>query len=564
MREALGPRLPLLALVGVLAWSTTVVVVAFNPVPHPGGDNAGYLSLAHDLFANGRYTDVFDPEGLPHTKYPPFFPLVLAGLMALGARGWIAFKSVAAISTVATVGATQLWATRRLGVLGGSAVALLVATAAAVVYYSHWVLSDPLFLALTIGGLAALERAEEETGGDLDVRWLALGVTATLLAYLTRSAGLPLAVALLAWLASRRRWRPAAASALALALPALAWWWRGRSASVASYAEEFWMVDPYQPALGTVGVLGLGPRLASNLRAYLLDHGPGGLVGGEAGWVPVLGVAVTAAAVAGWVLRARKGVGPTELFFPMYGGLILLWPEVWAGDRFALPLYPVMLLYAAEALRASSNRLPSTARTTVGAVAFAVVFLPAGRHAFVESRVTAECAAYARSAGPYACYGPGVAGFVAAAVWSGEALPDDAAVLSRKPRHFYLLSGRPSRAFPFTDDAEDHLELADRLGARYVLLDQWDGLAGRYVGGAVRNRPHGFCYLRAFGDPRAGGAQLLGVRGPEEQPAGGGAEDEAVQVAGCPTSYQARTVDDGYVSSASASWEIPLLSRPGA
>ena len=112
MSASLRRRLFLFA---ALAVSATVVYAAFNPAPHSGGDNAGYLSLGHDLYANGTYTDAFDPDGLPHTKYPPVFPALLALLMWLGAGSWVAFKATAAVSTVAAVGLTYLWAERRLG-----------------------------------------------------------------------------------------------------------------------------------------------------------------------------------------------------------------------------------------------------------------------------------------------------------------------------------------------------------------------------------------------------------------------------------------------------------------
>ena len=54
--------------------SVVVVVTTFNPAPHTGGDNAGYVSLAYTLLKNHAYTEIFDPAHLPHTKYPPVFP----------------------------------------------------------------------------------------------------------------------------------------------------------------------------------------------------------------------------------------------------------------------------------------------------------------------------------------------------------------------------------------------------------------------------------------------------------------------------------------------------------
>ena len=241
--------------------SAAVVSTAFTTIPHTGGDNAGYISLAHGLLVDGSYLDVFDPERMKHTKYPPVFPGLLAMMIALGARTWGTLKLAAAVPTVLAVVATYVWAERRVGVWAAFGVAVLLTFSSGIVYYSHWVLSDPLFLALTILALAALSvwdaaQQEEVDGGpdELSGRrqtvWLGVGVSAAGLAYFTRSAGLPLVLALLGWLAFSRRWRALAGSAAVLGVPMLAWWLRGRGAGVAQYGTEFWMVNPYDPAEG--------------------------------------------------------------------------------------------------------------------------------------------------------------------------------------------------------------------------------------------------------------------------------------------------------------------------
>ena len=536
------------------ALSVIIVTTAFNPVPHTGGDNAGYIALAHSLITTGSYTDAFDPEGLPHTKYPPVFPGLLAVLIGLGARTWVALKMTAVVSTVAAVAFTYLWAERSVGALTAFAVGLLLATSSGVVYYSHWVLSDPLFVAFTIAALFALAHADQEGARPA---WLIVGVLAAGLAYFTRSAGLPLIVALLAWLGIRGRWRVLGITAVSLALPMLAWLWRGRGAGVAQYGTEFWMVDPYQPALGTVGLLGLIPRVFANLSSYVLHHGPAGVIGADGPALSQLGVALAVGAIAGWVLRIKEGISTAEIFFPLYTGLILLWPEVWGGDRFLLPVYPLVFLYGAVALGEVARRIPAAVASPLTAVAFLVLLLPAAGSWIEGTRQASACADVSRARGAWGCYGSQVGFFVAAATWTGPGLPDGSAVLTRKPRHFYVQSGRPSRAFAFEEDAAAHLALADAIGARYVLLDRWDGLASRYVGAAVRQRPGAFCFVRGFGQPEEGGAQLLGILPPAERPAVGRAAGAEVQISACPAEYVAGAAAADY----SASGRIPLLEK---
>jgi hypothetical protein len=137
------------------------------------------------------------------------------------------------------------------------------------------------------------------------------------------------------------------------------------------------------------------------------------------------------------------------------------------------------------------------------------------------------------------CGGRGLGeSFVDAAAWSGANLPDGAAVLTRKPRLFFVESGVPSRTFPFTEDPRTLLALADSLGVRYVLVDRWDGLAGRYVAAAVRNDLGAFCALRGFqGDGAAGALTLpmLGILPPGERSASSPSGD--VRIVRCPASY---------------------------
>jgi 4-amino-4-deoxy-L-arabinose transferase-like glycosyltransferase len=535
--------------------SLDIVLVAFNPAPHTGGDNATYVSLAYSLVEYGTYEELFDPARLPHTIYPPVFPALLAGLMLLGARTWIAFKLVAALSAVAAVAVTFLWAERKVGAAWGFGVALTLALSNALVYYSHWILSDVTFLFFTVLALYASERADEPadgadaSSGSRGARWMALGIGAAGLAYFTRSAGLPLLVAFGAWLIVRRRWRTLAAGAAVWSVPILLWFLRGRAYGQDGYREEFWLVDPYDPSKGRVGALGLLQRTAANAWSYVGSYIPTGIadIGVLAG--AALGLFVVGLGLAGWTWAVRKRVGPTELFLPLYAGLIALWPEIWSGDRFALPLYPILFLYGARFLK--EVRFGRIQPALIGAIACAALILPAAKTLWTSRGYAEMCAAMAQSQGPFGCYGPNIRSFVEVAEWSGANLPPGSAVMTRKPSIFYVLSGLPSRMFPFVVDPDAHLALAEEMGARYVLVDRWDVLAGQYVEGALRRMPGAFCVVENFGERTI----LLGILPPE-------ARGNGLQAGGtaflrrCPAGYK---LDDARLEPPMSPSRIPLL-----
>jgi hypothetical protein len=517
---------PTWAIIGAgLAVAVAGVVSAVAiPTPHPGGDNAGYLALAHSLTQGTGYTELWDPGLVPHTKYPPVLPLVLAGFMALGVQSWFTLKLLVAASAVSlAVLLAFLWVTERRGPVFGGLVAIPVLLSAGWLQASRWILTEPLFLVFTLGCLVAAERALGPEGGE-EVppsarRALLLGVAGLLgvLAFFTRSAGLPLVMALLAALLLARRFRAGAVLGGSFALLAGAWVFRGRRGGEGAYQNEFWMANPYDPELGTIGIGGLLVRMWENLRLYVGEVLPREWWGAaELPWLLALGgILLSGLAVAGWIRRLRPRPGPAELFVPLYLGLILLWPQVWSGDRFLLPLYPFVLFWAGEVIWDGVRRWGRGAAAGAASVAFVLLTLPSVA-AWLELADDASACRRAATEDVFRCHGAGVMEFRDAAAWAGANLPDDAVVVNRKPRIFYVLGGTPGRIFPFSRDPDVLLAEADELGARFLLLDRVDGISGYYLPFVIEARPLAFCWIRGWGDG-GGGTNLFGILPPEER-----------------------------------------------
>ncbi|MEX0980438.1 MAG: hypothetical protein WDZ89_05040, partial [Gemmatimonadota bacterium] len=226
---------------------------------------------------------------------------------------------------------------------------------------------------------------------------------------------------------------------------------------------------------------------------------------------------------------------------------------VWSGDRFALPLYPLLLFYsgsfvldgirawtrgagaaepAGQTGRSSSasrgtsrgnegeewrDAPPSRAGFVIGAALFLLLAAPA-LLAWSHSvqRASACRAVQALSGGdPFTCY-PGPTGeFVAAARWTGEHLPDGAVVLARKPRLFFVLSGVKSRMYPLSREPEVFREAARDAGAGYLLMDHVDDVGPYYLSSILLERPDFFCSMIAWGRAEEETTKLLGIV-PEE------------------------------------------------
>jgi hypothetical protein len=506
----------------LFAWLT------FQPTPHTGGDNAAYISLAQSLLERGEYREIYDPAAPPHTQYPPVFPLILAFAMTIGLQPWVQLKIIIALFGAAAVGFSFLWIRRRGRPVLALGAAALLALGPGVHTEMHWVLSDVPFWFFTAAALWAYERVPPALRGRFII-----AVVATVLAYFTRSAGLPLALAALAWLAWRRRWRQLAMLAGVLIPLVFLWWLRARAEGGVDYVSQFLYVNPYSPALGRIGITDLPARMFDNAAKYVQLHLPILLTGRAESWMVLPSLLAFTLAAFGWARRVRRP-GVAELFLPLYLGLLLVWPAVWSGERFLLPALPLLLFYAGDALVWLGNRLDARAGFAAGAAAVALTLLfavPALRIAITNGRACTD--AYRRGE-RYPCLpGPEWRDFFSVAELTREALPEDAVVISRKPRLFYQLSRHPGRVFPFSEDPDSLFLAARAAGARYLVFDYLDRPSQAYVRPILLRRSPAFCVL--FSSPVAGTTVFGILPGGASMP--DSAESETPSFTACGESY---------------------------
>jgi hypothetical protein len=471
-------------------------LLTFEPRPHTGGDNGAYITLGRSLLEHGTYTELWDPAEPPHTKYPPVFPAILAIAMAAGLVPFVQLKLVVLAFSAAAVAFSFLWLrARRRGALA-LGIGILLAIAPGVLREGRWILSDVPFWAFTMIALWALERLRPN-----DWARFAVAAGAILLAYFTRSAGLPLVIAALAWLGWRRHWRQFATLAAVIALPVLLWWLRTRAYGPSGYVNEFWFIDPYLPALGTIGVADMFARMGANLVKYATIHMPVLLAGSRGALFATAGTAIAGLAFAGWLLRVRRPRA-SDLFVLFYLGLILIWPAVWSGERFLLPLLPLLLALAAETIMAATRRLApghDLRAVTLAGVLTAFMAVPG---LVAGARTGLVCTGRYLDGDPFPCLGnPYHEDFFRFSTAMGDALAPDAVVLNRKPRLFYVLSGGlKSAIYPLSEDPTEFFRAADEAGATHVLFDRLDGVAELYLRPVLAERARAFCLMWASED----------------------------------------------------------------
>lgn len=386
-----------------------VVFSAIDPVWRIDPDAAAYMSLGNAVGSGEGYV----LAGAAHAKYPPGWPLLLAGLGKLAdPTAYGLFHAVLALAWLAAVVLSHRLA-RGLGLRPWPALAVAVCVGLSQTLFElsiRYLRTEPLFLALSLGALLATLRAVSLRGRAVHTLMAAV---LTMAALSVRLAGVSLLVVPALALLRRRTRRGAALLVLAAGVAAvLAWMAWGQHVrelhpEAPDYSTEFLAAAPrdltkvVQTDVPPLDGAGLVARIRGNVgvlaraSAVLLTNVD------KAGARAPVGYATLAVILLGAASLLRRGTSteppdhPDDpatdgqqiadcrvlciAYLAATLGLYLLWPFD-QQERFYVPLLPLFLVAAFEGLRKLGTWLQAcaerpTLRTLalLGAVGIAVI-----------------------------------------------------------------------------------------------------------------------------------------------------------------------------------------------
>ncbi len=367
-----------LVAVGVLGLAAGLAVVDTRPVGVVH-DDAMYVILARSLASGQGYRFLNLPGAPAATHFPPGYPAFLAAVSWLAPAfpaSVVVFKALNALFlAIAAVFIARFARARAVAAPWAIGLGFASAVSIPLLVLGSVVLSEPLFLALLLALLPALESFAERRGSARDAMLLGVAVAACTL---VRSHGIVLvpAVALLLVLRGRRR---DAALATGAALACLVPWqlWSAAHAghlpapllgNYDSYAS-WWVRGVRVMGIGMVPAT-LEKTVPETLEMLAVLFSP--LRASAARTLTLAALAALAAAGA-WSIRRRMPV--TLLFLAGYAAVVLVWP--FNPSRFVWgvwPLFLLLLVAGAYSAVAYPSRLTRPARAVLLA-AFAWVAL---------------------------------------------------------------------------------------------------------------------------------------------------------------------------------------------
>jgi len=472
-------------------------LVLFDPKLHTGGDSSNYVSLAESVLRLGDgYADSMAPGApVPHTKYPPGYPMLMAPLLAIFGRNFVVLKLLSVAFTVSSVFVFSLLSKERVSPRLWLATSLAFAVSPVVVDYSHWLLSEAPFLLFTLLALLFLQResAEEDIG-----KYFWLSIFAIVATYYVRSVGIVFIGAGTLFYLIKRRWRKFFYYNVVGAALSLPWFIRNQllEGSATPYIEQFLLRSVYEPEAGYYDLWGMMGRFFTNVSIYSAREMPRVLAGSNSLWsttVPMKGLALVLCGfmVTGFLYVARKRLGVAEIYFALSCLAILLFEEVVSDVRYLMPLVPLMLFYISDGLTLAAEKATSLKNHAAPAVAAMALIATIGIFSqLVRAPQNMEMIRRYRGGDRLAGYAPNWRSFFVASDWVSANTPEDAVVTVRKPRLFHLWTGRKTAEYPFSTDPDSVLDVI--LDTDFVVIDQVSGTTGRYLVPAIVKGPERF------------------------------------------------------------------------
>jgi hypothetical protein len=450
------------------------------------GDNANYYILGKALAGGHGYVNLNSPSQTVNNHFPPGYPAIIGVLIQIFGDSFNIPKLFNGALFLASL--LILFFTGK-ALTNSTPVSIL--TVFAIMLNSHFlrfstiIMSELPFIFCTLLAIYIFSRSKKEGWGLNDGKfYFTLALVAG--AFYVRSSGMALIAGILFYLLMGRNWRLAFSYLSGFLVLIMPWIIRGQLLGGNSYLHQLVMVNPYRPAMGEIGLADLLSRVIQNLVRYITVEIPSASLS----FIPVDYLAQTPL----WLWL----VGPGFLMITGYGlwqlpglkslvwyyilstlGILLLWPEVWVGIRFVLPIVPFLMLgffYALNLMLRKRIRHYKVIYWLPGLILAAYLLPLRSLHVQAVHPYDNAWLNYFELAN-YLKYNE----------------DSQVTVACRKPALFHLYSHTYTLNYKYTEDQEVFIKDLQTKKIDYVVLEQLGyGTTLRYLYPVMRDQPHLF------------------------------------------------------------------------
>ncbi|WP_046745732.1 glycosyltransferase family 39 protein [Kordia zhangzhouensis] len=471
------------------------------------GDNASYYILGNALADGAGYTNIHHQEKEAHYHYPPGYPLLIAGISRILGDDIVTIKIA---NGIFFIGAVLLLFFIIIKLTANNHIAfvscLLVLMNYHLVGYTTIMMSEMPFLFFSLVSLWLFFTVDFSKKIYTNTVFIALTLCVMFTFYI-RSTGLALIASIAFFLVVQKQWKYALTfigSCIILYFP---WWWRSQNTMGNSYLNQLVLKNPYKPELGTMGFTDLLERVFINFERYITKEIPSSMAtnvdsiytGSDTSFTAWLIGFILITGITIGILKLPKFRAFIAVYIVTFVSLLLLWPSVWYGVRFILPLIPCLLFLF-----------------VVGTITFlkwiTVQIIPKKQKIVLPILVSLLVSVWIFLYGVTSIqklhtqaietYAANYKNYFELATWVRDQAPSETVTCVRKEGLFYLFSKKYVTNYPKTTNKEALLEHLKAKNVTYVVVEQLGySSTARYLVPAIDRYPNKFKVIKELSNP---------------------------------------------------------------
>ena len=471
-------------------------IYTFEPKLVLLGDNAQYYTLGKALAHGEGYINLSSVARSPNNHYPPGYPVMISLVMQIS-ESLFAVKLFNGLCFIASL-LLLYFIFKKItdNVQVAFVVCIFLVLNSHLLWYSSIIMSEVPYLLMSVLALFFFTRTDFEGQFYKDGNFYA-SLVFLAASYYTRSVGIALLAGFLLYLLTKKKWIPMGAYLGGFVLLALPWYLRSASLGGSTYLNKLKLINPYQPDLGEAGFGDFADRFFNNLIRYITTEIPNACF-------PFIKADYQSEATASqWLL------GLFLLAFIIFGlfqlkrfrwlilgyligtfGILMIWPDVWFGVRFMLPVTPFLVFLIVVAVEQVLARISTAGKFRKPGL---LILLVLGL-AFVSPIQAIHKEGKTE-------YSPQWKNYFKLAQWLKNNGTDKVVVSCGKPALFHVYSDTYTVRYKFTSNQEELLKDLERRKVDYVVIDQVYGNTLRYLLPVVRTHPEKFEMVRHLKNP---------------------------------------------------------------
>jgi hypothetical protein len=356
-------------------------------------------------------------------------------------------------------------------------------------------MSEIPFILFSSLALLSLSKIDPKQAPWLSI-WFYIMLFTVIFAYHIRSQGIALIGAIFLYYLTQRNWKYLISFTLGSIALMLPWYLRNKDLGSSPYETALKYKDYYDRSQGEMqGISDWIDRFTQNFSRYITNEIPSAMFGYEPNYEAgswLSGILVLALVAFG-TIKLKKLQIPIGAYLLATFAILMIWPPVWTGARFMLPIVPLLIFLFFNGiyemiifilLKAKMDKHNLEKILPFFFLILALVFQPKTEKLHENAKQRMD---------------PMYLNYFAMAEWTKKNLPENAVIVCRQPMLFHLYSGHFVNGIRKINDPADALKELTRDYTHIVFYG--DGLSQKYFLPIYQKYPEHFKIINVTEKP---------------------------------------------------------------